>query len=73
MFRFLCGRAGDVHARLNDVNGVYHIGIGFEVIVDAGDRLGIGQQPLHFGFRAAIAELQVVQHRIVLLGKALIC
>ena len=40
--------------------------------MDAGDRLGIGQQPLHFGFRAAIAELQVVQHRVVLLGKALI-
>ena len=73
MFRFLCGRAGDVHARLNDMDGIYHIGIGFEVIVDAGDRLRISQQPLHFGFRAAVAELQVVQHRIVLLGKALIC
>ena len=72
MFRFLCGRAGDVHARLNDVDSVYHIGIGFEVIVNAGDRLGIGQQPLHFGFRSAVTELQVVQHRVVLLGKSLI-
>ena len=72
MLRFLCGRAGDVHARLNDVDSVYHIGIGFEVIVDAGDRLRISQQPLHFGFRAAVAQLQVVQHRVVLLGKALI-
>ena len=72
MFRFLCGRAGDVHARLNDMDGIYHIGIGFEVIVDAGDRLRIGQQPLHFGFRATVAQLQVVQHRVVLLGKALI-
>ena len=55
------------------MDGIYHIGIGFEVIVDAGDRLRISQQPLHFGFRAAVAELQVVQHRVVLLGKALIC
>ena len=54
------------------MDGIYHIGIGFEVIVDAGDRLGISKQPLHFRFRAAIAELQVVQHRVVLLGKALI-
>ena len=72
MLRFLRGRAGDVHARLNDMDRVYHIGIGFEVVVDAGDRLGIGQQPLHFGFCTAVAELQVVQHRVVLLGKALI-
>ena len=41
--------------------------------MDAGDRLRIGKQPLHFRFRAAVAELQVVQHRVVLLGKALIC
>ena len=28
------------------MDGIYHIGIGFEVIVDAGDRLGISKQPL---------------------------
>ena len=55
------------------MDGIYHIGIGFEVIVNAGNCLRISQQPLHFGFRAAVAELQVVQHRVVLLGKALIC
>ena len=38
----------------------------------AGKFLCIGQQPLHLCLRAAVAELEVVQHGIVLLGKALI-
>ena len=38
----------------------------------AGEFLGILQQTLHLGLRAAIAQLEVVQHGVILLGKPLI-
>ena len=38
----------------------------------AGEFFCIGQQPLHLGLCAAVAELEVVQHGVILLGKALV-
>ena len=38
----------------------------------ARDLLGVLQQALHLGLRAAVAQLEVVQHGVILLGKALI-
>ena len=52
---------------------LYNIGIGGKVILDTAQLLRIRQQSLHFLLRAAIAELEVIEHGIVLLGKALIC
>ena len=66
-----CG-AGDVHLLLDDVDGAVHVGQVTQVVLDAGDLLSILQQALHFSLRAAVAQLQVVQHGVVLLGKALI-
>ena len=40
--------------------------------MDAGDGLCIGKEAFHFGLGATVAQLQVVQHRVVLLGEALI-
>ena len=54
------------------MNGFHHICIGGDVILDAGYLFRIGKEPLHFLLCAAVAEFQVVQHRIVLLGKALV-
>ena len=51
---------------------LYDVGIAFKVVLDAGNLLCIGKQPLHFRFRAAVAELQVVEHRVILLCKSLI-
>ena len=64
--------AGDVHLLLDHMDGAVHVGQIAQIIMDAGDLLGVGQQTLHLGLRAAIAQLEVVQHGIVLLGKALI-
>ena len=38
----------------------------------AADLFSVLQQALHFGLRAAVAQLEVVQHGVVLLGKALV-
>ena len=38
----------------------------------ARDLLGVLQQALHLGLRAAVAQLEVVQHGVILLGKPLI-
>ena len=54
------------------MDGVHHIGVGVNVIFDAGDRLRVGKEPRHLLLGAAVAEFQVVQHRVVLLGKALV-
>ena len=70
--RFLGGGAGNVHLRLDHVDRVDNIGVVADVIVDAGQLFRLIQQPLHFLFRAAKPQLQVVQHGVVLLSKALI-
>ena len=73
--RFSCfsgSRAGDAHFRLNDVDRLHDIRITVKIILDTGDRLRISKQPLHLRFRTAIAELQVIEHRVVLLCESLI-
>ena len=54
------------------MNGFHHICVGGDVILDAGYLLRIGEQSLHFLLCAAVAQLEVVEHRVVLLGKTLI-
>ena len=71
-FRFLGSRTRNIHTFLHDVNGFHHIRIRGDVILDAGYLLRIGKQSLHFLLCAAVAQLEVVEHRVVLLGKTLI-
>ena len=71
-FRFLGGRSCNVHALLHDMDGFHHIRIRGDVVLDAGYLLRIGEQPLHFLLCAAVAQLEVIEHRIVLLGKTLV-
>ena len=54
------------------MDGAVHVGQIAQIVMDAGDSLRVGQQTLHLGLRAAIAQLEVVQHGVVLLRKALI-
>ena len=54
------------------MDGTVHVGQIAQIIMDAGDLLRVGQQTLHLGLRAAIAQLEVIEHGVVLLGKALI-
>ena len=42
------------------------------VILDAGQLFSISQEALHLGLGAAVAELQVVQHRVILFREALV-
>ena len=64
--------AGDVHFLLDHMNSTVHIGQIAQIVVHAGKFFGIIQQTLHFSLRTTIAQLEVVQHGIVLLGKSLI-
>ena len=54
------------------MDGVDDVGIVADVVLDAGQRFRLLQQPLHLLLGAAKAQLQVIQHGVVLLGKALI-
>ena len=54
------------------MNGFHHIRIRGDVVLDTGYFLRIGKQSLHFLLRAAVAQLEVVEHRVVLLGKTLV-
>ena len=54
------------------MNGFHHICVGGNVVLDTGYLLRIGKQSLHFLLCAAVAQLEVVEHRVVLLGKALV-
>ena len=71
-FRFLGSCARNVHALLHDMDGFHHIRIRGDVVLDTGYFLRIGKQSLHFLLRAAVAQLEVVEHRVVLLGKTLV-
>ena len=64
--------AGNVHLLLDHMDGAVHVGQIAQIVVHAGKFFGIIQQTLHFSLRTTIAQLEVVQHGIVLLGKALI-
>ena len=72
MFCFPRGRTRDVHARLDHMDGFDHIRIRIDVVFDPGDSLRIGKKTLHFLFGAAVAEFEVIEHGVVLLGKALV-
>ena len=54
------------------MDGFHHIRIRGDVVLDTGYFLRIGKQSLHFLLRAAVAQFEVVEHRVVLLGKTLI-
>ena len=54
------------------MDGFHHICVGGDVVLDTGYLLRIGEQSLHFLLRAAVAQFEVVEHRVVLLGKTLI-
>ena len=54
------------------MNGFHNICIGRYVVFNAGYLLRIGKQSLHFLLCAAVAQLEVVEHRVVLLGKTLV-
>ena len=54
------------------MDGFHHICVGGDVVLDTGYFLRIGEQSLHFLLCAAIAQLEVVEHRVVLLGKTLV-
>ena len=59
------------------MDGLDHIGIAVDREVGVlalllAQLVGVCDQALHLGLRAAVAELQVVQHRVVLLRKALV-
>ena len=54
------------------MDGFHHICVGGDVVLDAGYLLRIGKQPFHFLLCTAVAQLEVVEHRVVLLGKALV-
>ena len=71
-FRFLGGGACNVHAFLHDMDGFHHICVGGDVVLHTGYLLRIGKQSLHFLLCAAVAQLEVVEHRVVLLGKTLV-
>nr|DAZ47801.1 MAG TPA: hypothetical protein [Caudoviricetes sp.] len=70
--RLFCSGAGDVHFRLDHMDGVHDVRERFHVVLHAGDLLRIRQQPLHFLFGAAVAQLQVVQHGVILFCEPLV-
>ena len=71
-FGFLGSCARNVHALLHDMDGFHHICVGRDIVLDAGYLLRIGKQAFHFLLCTAVAQLEVVEHRVVLLGKTLI-
>ena len=54
------------------MDGFHHICVGRDIVLDAGYLLRIGKQSFHFLFCAAVAQFEVVEHRVVLLGKSLV-
>ena len=52
---------------------VHDIRIAGNIVFDTGNFLRIFKEPLHFGLRAAVTELEVIKHRIVCFCEALIC
>ena len=54
------------------MDGFHHICVGRDIVLDAGYLLRIGKQAFHFLLCTAVAQLEIVEHRVVLLGKTLI-
>ena len=42
------------------------------VVLDAGDRLGVCEETLHFALRPAVSEFEIVEQRVLPAGKALV-
>ena len=68
----LGGRSRDPHFLLDHMDRLVDVVQVVDVILDARQLLSIGQQSLHLGLRAAVAQLQVVQHGVVLFCEALV-
>ena len=54
------------------MDGLIDVAQVVDVVLHAGELFRVGQQALHLGFRAAVAQFQVVQHGVILLCEALI-
>ena len=63
-------RPRNVHFRLDNVNSVDNVRVARNIVLYAGELLRVLEEPLHFLFRTAIPELEVIEHGIVLLCKA---
>ena len=75
--RLLGGRAADAEALLHSADGLGHVGerIDGKVVAflhHARQLVRVGDEPLHFRLGAAVAELEVVQHRVIAASKRLI-
>ena len=55
------------------MNGGINVGKVVDIVFHSGQLLRVGEKPFHLGLRAAVAELEVVEHGVVLLRKPLIC
>ena len=69
--------AGDAHLLLNRVDGLHDVGIGLDgeiggLALLGAELVGVRDEALHLLLSAAVPELQVVEHREVLLGEALV-
>ena len=54
------------------MDGVVHIRKVVDVVLNTGQGLGILQEAFHLRFGTAIAQLQVIQHGVVLFGETLV-
>ena len=66
-------RPRNVHFRLDNVNSVDNVRVARNIVLYAGELFRVLEEPLHFLFRTAIPELEVIEHCIVLLCKAGVC
>ena len=55
------------------MNSVDNVRVARNIVLYAGELLRVLEEPLHFLFRTAIPELEVIEHCIVLLCKAGVC
>ena len=72
----LGGGPCDALCLLHAGDGLHHVGVGVDGEVGAlahhaGELVGVRDEALHLGLSSAVAQLQVVEHGVVLLGEAL--
>ena len=72
MFSLRSSRSCNIHALLDNVYSRNHVRIGINIVFNARNSLCISKQTFHFFLGAAVTELKVIEHSIVLLCKALI-
>ena len=66
------GDAGEAELALDGVDRVVDVAEVVDIILDAGDRLRVREEALHFVLRAAVSELEVIKQRILPAGEALV-